>query len=270
MKTLLDLDRTPTLEELRDFFRENDFSTAALIERDYKNIDVETAETLGCIRELVDKEWESLSREMGLKSHSSYYGKDNPLITMRDNAQNVVAEAVYKLIDEKPENAADILNQFTDENGEFTVNADELLHNAVRKTMEVMNYEEIAKVVQKIPAYEDFNHDKHSNHRAVDFDRKWNHTRAKTQTVMFGDLNDDESDEAYDVADKSVNIEEEVISNMTQESFWSEITDDDKELLRMRMNDMTQEEIAAKLGYKTHSAVTKRLQKLKQIFKESA
>jgi hypothetical protein len=255
---------------LQAFFRENDFSASALIERDYKNIDVETAEILGSVRELVGNEWESLSCEMGLKSHSSYYGKDNPLIAMQNNFENVAAEAVYKLLDEKPENAMAIIEQFIGEDGEWTVNPDEFLNSAVRKSMEIMNYEEVAKVVQNTPAYEDFNHDKFSNHRATDFDRKWNHTRAKMETVMLGDLADKESGEPVEIEDKSIDVEADVLSKITQESFWAAITADDKELLKMRMDGLTQEEIADKLGYKTHSAVTKRLQKLRKVFDESA
>lgn len=34
-RTLLDLDRVPALEELRAFFRENDFSVAAYVDMDY-------------------------------------------------------------------------------------------------------------------------------------------------------------------------------------------------------------------------------------------
>lgn len=41
-KTLLDLDRVPTLEELRTYFRENDFSVAAYIDMDYDKLDSES------------------------------------------------------------------------------------------------------------------------------------------------------------------------------------------------------------------------------------
>ncbi|MEA4954377.1 MAG: hypothetical protein VB096_02515 [Pseudoflavonifractor sp.] len=42
-----------------------------------------TVETLEHIKGLMDEQWESRSREMGLKADSSNYGKDNPLIAMR-------------------------------------------------------------------------------------------------------------------------------------------------------------------------------------------
>lgn len=38
----------------------------------------------------------------------------------------------------------------------------------------------------------------------------------------------------------------------------------------MRMQGLTQKEIAQRLGYQTHSAVAKRLQKLKTLFEQCA
>lgn len=47
-KTMLDLDRVPTLDELRTYFREeNDFSAATYIDIDYGKLDSESVEMLG-------------------------------------------------------------------------------------------------------------------------------------------------------------------------------------------------------------------------------
>ena len=232
------------------------------MEMDYDTLSPETTEFLEHIKVMIDEHWEPLSREMGLKSHSSYYGKDNPLIAMRDNLKNLVASGVYKLIDEQPEKAAAILNEFMDEDGESTVDADVLLHNAIETAMKVMEYEELAKIIQDTPTYEDFNHDRYNNRRSIDFDRKWNHSRAQMKTVPLGD---EESEPAA-----FTDIEDEVLGNLKIENFWDSITDEDKKLLNMRMGGMTQAELAKELGYKTHSAVAKRLQKLKEIFEKSA
>ena len=98
-KTLLDLDRVPTLDELRAFFRENDFSAAAYMDIDYEKLDAGTVEALEYIKSMMDEKWEPLSHEMGLKASSCYYGKDNPLIAMRDNMENLVASGVLKLLE---------------------------------------------------------------------------------------------------------------------------------------------------------------------------
>ncbi len=271
-KTLLDLDRVPTLEELRTYFRENDFSVAAYIDMDYDKLDSESVEMLEHIKGLMDEKWEPLSREMGLKSDSSYYGKDNPLIAMRDNMENLVAGGVMKLIIEKPDLVNEILASFMDD-PDVEKHAADFLNNAVKTAMQVMNYEEMAQAVQENAAYEDFNHDKFNNYRSKDFDRKWNHTRSKIETVSLNEMesavNDEGESAPMQVADKSVNVEDEVIANLTGDNFWESISEDDRILLRMRMGGKTQQEIADALGYKTHSAVTKRLQKLKEVFENS-
>ena len=271
-KTLLDLNRVPTLDELRAYFKENDFSAATYIDIDYDKMDAESVEALEYIKGLVEEKWEPLSREMGLKSDSSYYGKENPLIAMRDNMENLVAGGVMKLLNEKPEMVAEILDHFS-QDPDVEKHADAFLNNAVKTMMEVMNYEELAQVVQNNAAYEDFNHDKFNNYRSKDFDRKWNHTRSKIETVSLNEMeavvNDEGGSAPMQVVDKSVNVEDEVIANLTGNNFWESISEDDRMLLRMRMSDKTQQEIADALGYKTHSAVTKRLQKLKDVFENS-
>ena len=207
-----------------------------------------------------------------MKSDSSYYGKDNPLIAMRDNTENLVAGGVMKLLTEKLDLAAEILASYMDD-PDVEKHADDFLNNAVKTAMQVMNYEEMAQAVQEDAAYEDFNHDKFNNYRSKDFDRKWNHTRSKIETVSLNEMeavvNDEGGSAPMQVVDKSVNVEDEVIANLTGNNFWESISEDDRMLLRMRMSDKTQQEIADALGYKTHSAVTKRLQKLKDVFENS-
>jgi hypothetical protein len=271
-KTLLDLDRVPTLDELRTYFKENDFSAATYLDIDYDKIGSDVVEALEYIKGLMDEKWEPLSREMGLKSDSSYYGKDNPLIIMRDNMENLVAGGVMKLLTEKPDLAAEILASYMDD-PDVEKHAADFLNNAVKTVMQVMDYEEMAQTVQENAAYDDFNHDKFSNYRSKDFDRKWNHTRAKIETVSLNEMesavNDEGKSAPMQVADKSVNVEDEVIANLSGDNFWESMSKDDRILLRMRMGGKTQQEIADALGYKTHSAVTKRLQKLKEIFENS-
>lgn len=268
-KTLLDLGRVPTLDELRAFFRDNDFSAAAYMNIDYSKMPNDTIEDLEYAKKMLDEHWEPLSHQMGLETHSSNYGKDNPLIAMRDNFENLVASGVYKLLEEQPETAEAILADFINEDGEFTVDGDDFLHNAVETAMKTMSYEEVAAVIQDTPAHEDFNPYKKDNKRAIDFDRQWNHTRTQIQTISMQDLVDEDGNERE--ADTAVtDFTDEIHAELQRDTFWASITEDDKKLLRMRMDGLTQEEIAKRLGYKTHSAVTKRIHKLKKIFENCA
>ena len=273
-KTLLDLDRIPTLDELRTFFRENDFSSAAYIDLDYDKLDGDAVEFLEHAKSLMDEHWEPLSREMGLKPASSYYGKDNPLIALRDNMENLAAGGVLKLLEEHPERAAEILSQFDLDNPDMDRKADDLLHSAVETLMQVTDYKTMAEVVQAEPANEDFNHRRSQNFRAQDFDRKWNHTRAKMEVASLDELQDavseDEGSAALQIPDPQVDVEAEASTSVMQKNFWSSISEEDRRLLQMRMQGLTQKEIAQRLGYQTHSAVAKRLQKLKTLFEQCA
>ena len=275
IETLLNLGRVPTLDELREFFRKNDWSAATYKDIDYDKMDSDDTEGLEYIKALMDEHFEPLSREMGLKSDSGYFGKDNPLISMRDNLENLVATGVMKLSEEQPKRVEEILEHFFTESAlenpeEFHKNVDDMLHNAVKLTMQTMSYEEVAKVINESPAYEDFNHSKHNNYRSKDFDRKWNHTRSKISTESIEEMQEkafeDSEHQEEIIEDASTNIEEQVVAKLTEETFWNNISDDDKKILQMRMTGLSQKEIAEKLGYKTHSAITKRLQKLKEQF----
>ena len=272
-KNLFDLDRVPTIEELREFFHDNDFSTATYRDIDYDKMDADDIEDLEYIKGFMGEKWDELSRDMGLKSDPDYYGKDNPLIAMRDSMGNLAATGVMKLLEEMPERAEELLSDFTTaedwESPEaLAARADNMLSNAVSTLMQTMYYEEVAKVIAENPAYEDFVHGKPNNFRAKDFDRKWNHTRATIKVDSLDELqtNDDGEIMELNIGDANADVFEQVSSKLTEETFWSKLTEDDKSILLMRMDGKTQKEIAEHLGYKNHSAVTKRIKKLKELF----
>ncbi|MBP1736932.1 MAG: hypothetical protein H6Q60_813 [Oscillospiraceae bacterium] len=267
-KTLLELGRVPTLEELRAFFCENDFSAAAYMDMDYDKLDAGTVETLEHIKGLMDEQWEPLSRQMGLKADSTNYGKDNPLIAMRDSMANLVAGGVLKLLTEHPERAADILVHFADDPN-IEQNADSFLHNAVEMTMQTMSYAETAEIVRELPAYEDFDHSRFQNYRGMDFDRKWNHSRAKAKIESLNALQErDDGEGDYPVPDFSADVEGEALAGILAKDFWDSITEEDRTLLRLKMAGKTQQEIADILGYQTQGAVSKRLARMKDLFEK--
>lgn len=245
--TLIDMDRIPTMEELRAFFKKHDWS-AMKLDVDHEKFTPEDADHYKYLKKLIDEQWEPLSREMGLKASSEYYGDDNPLIAMLDNIENLISDATFKLIEEEPEKAREMIRQaMSGPNG--VKDPDRFLHNAVETTMQVMNYEELAQVIQGDAAFEDFNQEKSNNYRAKDFDRKWNHTRTAS-SISYDELASTESSE---LADASTDIEKAVSQKVYLQDFWNGLTDEDKMIIKLKMNGLTQEEIAKRLGFKTHS-----------------
>lgn len=265
---LLHLDRTPTLEELQEHFREHDFSAAAIRDIDYDTMPGDEVEFLEYVKGLMDEHWESHSQEMGLSSTNNY-GKENPLIAMRDNLENLVSTAVLELLTEKQDTAAKILEEyFSDPDLEQKVDA--FLHNAVGITMQVMDYPRLVQVMKEIPTYGDFNHYNKNNRPRIDFHRKWEHSRAKIKVTSLDEMEeavDDEGEPLYaPVADESVNVEEQAFSELKVREFWASLNEDEQRLLQLKMDGMTTQDIAAELDLKTHSAVVKRLQKLKMKY----
>ena len=265
---LLHLDRTPTLEELQEHFREHDFSAAAIRDIDYDTMPGDEVEFLEYVKGFMDEHWEAHSQEMGLSSTNNY-GKENPLIAMRDNLEDLVSTTVLELLTEKQDTAQKILEQyFSDSDLEQKVDA--FLNNAVGTTMHVMDYPRLVQLMKEIPAYEDFNHYNKNNRPRIDFHRKWEHSRAKIKVTSLDEMEeavDEDGEPLYDpVADESVNVEEQASRELKVREFWASLNEDEQHLLQLKMNGMTTQDIAAELGLKTHSAVVKRLQKLRKKY----
>ncbi len=108
--SLIDLERIPTLEELQDFFKSNDWSATKV--SDTYEYDAETTEVIQCIKKLMDEHFEPISRVKELPKTSACYSKNNPLITLRDNTEDLVVSTVIRLLQEQPEAVNEILEKF--------------------------------------------------------------------------------------------------------------------------------------------------------------
>ena len=69
--TLLDLDRVPTLDELKAFFKKHDWSAAEIQIDGKKN--QETVKDIAYIKKLLDEKFEKAARDKGLPAWSGYY-----------------------------------------------------------------------------------------------------------------------------------------------------------------------------------------------------
>ena len=72
----------------------------------------------------------------------------------------------------------------------------------------------------------------------------------------------------WDIPDDSVNVESTVLEPITISKFLDTLFETDRKILTMRMDDVTlnntsiDEKIAEELGFKTHSAIHKRIRKI--------
>lgn len=118
--------------------------------------------------------------------------------------------------------------------------------------------------------FEDF--DYRESHQKTDFYRKWYHTRTKHPQISLEGYQEQMKayydDIDWEVPDPVSSFEEEVETRVDVNRFLSTIDDKDKQILCMRAEGYTTQEIADSLGYKTHSAVVKRIKKLGKAYQK--
>lgn len=102
----------------------------------------------------------------------------------------------------------------------------------------------------------------------TDFMRKWHHNRSG-KPISLDEMMESEDGDIFDVADPRSDFENAVISEM-QIAFFAESTimEKDREILKLRMEGYTEQEIADKVGYKTASAVHKRIAKIADAYED--
>ena len=120
--------------------------------------------------------------------------------------------------------------------------------------------------------FEDF--DYRESNQKIDFIRKWYHTRTKHPQISLEGYQEHckqyYDDIEWEIPDPISSFEEEVEARVDVNKFLSKIKDKDKQILWMRAEGYTNQEIADRLGYKTHSAVVKRIKKLGKKNKEDS
>jgi RNA polymerase sigma factor (sigma-70 family) len=141
----------------------------------------------------------------------------------------------------------------------------EIMSRIVKRGIQEEGWQPILDVVREMPCDEDF--EKWDTKVRKDFLRKWYHTRSKrVQTVSLEACMEDEDNGIHEIADESSDFEEKVIAEDFCRRFKERLTKRDMEILELRIEGFTYEEIADKLGYKNHSGVLKRMKAIKKAF----
>ena len=283
-KTLLDLDRLPTQKELREFFLANDWS--ARKPYDFDKWSQEKIEDKNYTQSIFDKIWHKISRKHGQKAAPRCYTKDYPPEVLRSNVSDIVSGSVTEMVNAHPDVVQSIFDSLSDEflsGGLQTVKAvmtgqeienpqtlteediakvDRFVDNAMDALMTTVDYDNLVQVCREFGAPEDFS-DIKTNYPRNEFEEKYNHTKAKTK-VTFSTL---AADYAMDVERiNSYSPEELAVSSALVEDFYEELDEIDLAILKLKIECKTLEEIADILGFKTHSAVHKRIKRIQQQY----
>ncbi len=135
---------------------------------------------------------------------------------------------------------------------------------AVEVTMRNNNMREIIKVAEEYRCFEDF--DYVNSRQKTDFYRKWYHTRTKHPIISLEEYTENcalhHNGVEWDTADGLQDFEKFIDAQILVDQFKATLSEKDMQILTLRMDGYTLEEIAKKLGYKNHSGVLKRIREI--------
>ena len=88
-------------------------------------------------------------------------------------------------------------------------------------------------------------------------------------SVSVEQMQEDCEDGTKDIADPNGEFEHEVLNELRLKSFKETLSERDREILNLKMQGMTDQKIAEKVGFKNHSAVVKRRKQIAEHFQKN-
>lgn len=101
--------------------------------------------------------------------------------------------------------------------------------------------------------------------------RTWDHIRIAEHISLENMLENGtaiDGEQLYEIPDPRGEFESKVLSEQTMEQFKDRLTEQDKQILQLRYEGYALKEIAEKVGFKTPSAVSKRIEKLAGAYED--
>jgi len=144
--------------------------------------------------------------------------------------------------------------------------AGEVTTNVLMQGQQVPALYDISK---DIPQHEDFSAKITAD--KINFLNKWTHYKTKLGApLFFGELSEEEANGIEGAKDFFASADSETQKEYEElrDSFADTLNSTDREIYYLKEKGYTQAEIATRLGYKTHSAVTKRLAAMKKNLDE--
>lgn len=149
--------------------------------------------------------------------------------------------------------------------------ADLFLSKMMNLLQQTQQVPELMRFMHDTPAHEDFNNSIKDNYDKIDFMRAWYHLRTKIGAMLslsdFPEAELADSDEAVASSmtkSECERAEEDAKYDRLLQAFCETLNDIDSQIVYMCDEGLTQKEMAERLGYANHSAVSKRLKKIYQ------
>ena len=282
------------LTELQSFFQQNDFTSNMALEREH-NFEGEQAEIFIRTKKIFGEYWLGNLRKLGVKRKMKNFSKDYPVNLLENVDADYFSEQISEIYTD-PDKLSEYIDRFFEMYGESVMLGldcyaksvgkeiedltDDEIHTVVEKVAEVIDETLIETVMQgqqvpeifgisrKVPQHEDFT-EKLSQDK-INFYNKWTHANTKLGApLLFSELSEDEStgiEGARNFFDN--NPAEEQRYKFLREEFAKTLNSTDREIYYLAEQGYKQKEIAKRLGYKTHSAVSKRMKIMNKDFKK--
>ncbi len=294
--TLLDSTEPISMEALHAFFRANDFST--IVSRyDAEGASNEDNEFFmkvkGIFRDAWNKEMGALTKKNSLMNFSEFY----PVRCLENREEDLVSGTVMELLAEE-EHCDQLLDfvfdsmqehlraaldahataqnksvdKLTEEEIAFVVSkfADQFLGRMMNLLLQVQNVPAIMEMGKEMPAKEDYAKTPYTNFDKIDGMRKWDHLRTQIQMLSLDDIVEtirSDPDSAPEYMTYRYDIPKDELEGeyrLLRREFMKTLSPEDQKIFALKEEGMKQKEIAKKLGYANHSAVSKRIKKIQK------
>lgn len=250
-----------TLDKLRETFHNNDFSTMP-VKDPFEYSEKELA-LYNRVLQLVNAEWKTISKSLGLTHPQDCYSKDYPPELIRERVQRIIADNVVKLRNDKKA-FWNVFKHFILPMILKGERGDEALHNTTNALMQTLDLEGLSKSARELSCDEDFNPNKALNYPKMDHDKKWNHTRARVKVESLDELVErSPNGEPPQIPDKA-NVETAADVHILIENLLESVTEQDREIIGLLSEGYTQSEIAQKLGV-SQSTVSRKMSKFREF-----
>ena len=281
-------------DALVKFFQNNDFTANMTLNREC-NLKGEQAEIFVRTKKIFGEYWLGNLRPLGVNRKMKNFSKDFPVNLLENADADYFSEQISEIYTD-PDKLNEYIDRFFEMYGEPVMlgidcyaksvgkEADDLtdeeIHTVVEKVagvidetlietvMQGQQVSEIFGISKKIPQHEDFS--EQLNQDKINFYNKWTHCKTKLGApLLFSELSEDEM---TDIEGAKMffanNPEEERRYIFLRDEFAKTLNSTDKEIYYLSEKGLTQKEIADRLGYKTHSAVSKRMKIMNKDFKK--
>ena len=282
------------LNELQSFFQQNDFTSNMALEREH-NSEGEQAKIYVRTKKIFGEYWLSNLRKLGVKRKMKNFSEDHPVNFLENADADYFSEQISEIYTD-PDKLSEYIDRFFEMYGESVMLGLDSYAKSVNKEIDDLTNEEIHTVVEKvagvidetliesvmqgqqipaifgiskkIPQHEDYT-DKLSQDK-INFYNKWTHAKTKLGApLLFSELSEDEATNIEGAKMFFANDpEEERRYIFLRDEFAKTLNDTDREIYYLSEKGITQKEIATRLGYKTHSAVSKRMKIMNKDFKK--